>query len=486
MKWHSIFHRLGWTCWGFAGLLLLPLMYALWEEPAEIVGYLIPMGILIVTGGLLKRRWPDGENLQLREGIVLLILIYSVAIVAAAVPFWWVGDLALASAIYEATSGLTTTGGTVYPDIESVAAHLQFWRSFLQAIGGITIILLFLLIPSVIGVAGLQLNRTDSFKTHAHGLRTSLWIPGIPEIVVKLVLVYGALHLPSTLWLMAGGLDLHDALCHSFGLWATGGFSNYNDGWAAFESPFLEWGAILFMTIAGLNLIFLVRLQQQHWQNIQEDSEFLWYLSTIFSLSFLSAFFLRFTGTFPGLEESLRHGLFQTVSVLTNTGIQLQSYLAQPIQVQSILFLALFVGACTGSSSSGMRMQQLVVMWKYLYSLNRRMLQPLAIVPIRINGQRVGDEVFHAVLGIFALHLVVNLFGGMVLTLITDLDIFSAWQLSLISLWNIGSGFGQAHNQALPATLSEGAQLYLALNMLTGRLELVTFLLFITPGFWRR
>ena len=175
---------------------------------------------------------------------------------------------------------------------------------------------------------------------------------------------------------------------------------------------------------------------------------------------------LNYFENFLDFKKSLRDGLFQTISMITNTGIQSQSYLDWPVGAQAILFLALFVGACTGSSSSGMRMQQLMVMWKYLYSLSRRVLQPMEIIPIRINDKTVGEDVFQAILGLFGLHLLVSLLGGFLLTIFSELDVFSAWQMVLVCLWNLGTGFGSSHNSALAANLPDLAKVLLIFFML--------------------
>jgi len=195
--------------------------------------------------------------------------------------------------------------------------------------------------------------------------------------------------------------------------------------------------------------------------------------------------FLNFEDNFLNFEESLRDGLYQTISMVTNTGIEFESYLNWPVGAQAILFLALFIGACTGSSSGGMRIQQLVVMWKYLYSLSRRVLQPMAIIPIRINGKTVGEDVFQAILGLFGVHLLVSLLGGFLLTILSDLDIFSSWQMVLVCLWNLGTGFGLSHNPALAATLPDVAKVLLMFIMLVGRLELFIVLLLCMPSFWK-
>ncbi|HBM51493.1 MAG TPA: hypothetical protein DDZ97_00210 [Deltaproteobacteria bacterium] len=239
------------------------------------------------------------------------------------------------------------------------------------------------------------------------------------------------------------------------------------------------------MITAGTNILFVVRLHSQNWQNIHNESEWLWYLLAVSLLSVTCAMFLNFGDNFLNFEESLRDGLFQTISMVTNTGIQFESYLNWPVGAQAILFLALFIGACTGSSSSGMRMQQLVVMWKYLYSLSRRVLQPMAIIPIRINGKTVGEDAFQAILGLFGVHLLVSLLGGFLLTILSDLDIFSSWQMVLVCLWNLGTGFGLSHNPALAATLPDVAKVPLMFIMLLGRLELFVVLLLCMPSFWK-
>ena len=485
MNWQFIFHRLHWVLVGISIVLILPTSYTLFEDVNSAVAYLLPSAICRFLSFLLKRFHQGLGIFRLREGIIFLILGYLITISICAIPIWLIADVSLYEALFESTSGLTTSGATIFEDVESLAAHLQFWRAFIQSIGGLTIILLFLYVPPIIGIAGLQLSRQESLRIQSPGTQFGKLIWGIPQIIFKILFLYVSLHILSSFWMVIGGLDLHDAICHSMGIWATAGFSNYNDGWAAFGTPFLEWGAIFFMITAGTNILFMVRLQSQNWQNIHNESEWLWYLLSVSLLSVTCTMFLNFADNFLNFEESLRDGLFQTISMLTNTGIQAESYLNWPVGAQGSLFLALFMGACTGSSSSGMRMQQLVVIWKYLYSLSRRALQPMAIVPIRINIKTVDEDVFQSILGLFGVHLLVSLLGGFLLTILSDLDIFSAWQMVLVCLWNLGTGFGLSHNPALAATLPDVAKVLLMFLMLVGRLELFIVLLVCIPSFWK-
>ena len=485
MNWHIIFYRLQWISIGISILLLFPTIYSLFEDAESTPAYLFPSAICIISGIILKRFYQGSGNFRLREGIVFLILSYLLTIFICAIPIWLIADISFYEAFFESTSGLTTSGATIFQDVESLAAHLQFWRAFIQSIGGLAIILLFIYVPPIMGVAGLQLSRQESLRIQSPGTHVSKKTWGVPQIILKILFLYIALHVLSSTWMVLGGLGLHDAICHSFGIWATAGFSNYNDGWAAFGTPFLEWGAIFFMITAGTNILFLVRIHGQNWQNIHNESEWLSYLVVVILLSVSCAMCLNYFENFLDFKKSLRDGLFQTISMITNTGIQSQSYLDWPVGAQAILFLALFVGACTGSSSSGMRMQQLMVMWKYLYSLSRRVLQPMEIIPIRINDKTVGEDVFQAILGLFGLHLLVSLLGGFLLTIFSELDVFSAWQMVLVCLWNLGTGFGSSHNSALAANLPDLAKVLLIFFMLIGRLELFIVLLFCMPSFWK-
>ena len=485
MNWHIIFHRLQWILTGISIVLLFPATYSFFEDAKSTPAYLIPSAICIIFGITLKRFYPGVGNFRLREGLVFLVLSYLFTIFICAIPIRLIAGISFYEALFESTSGLTTSGVTIFEDVESLAPHLQFWRAFIQSIGGLAIILLFLYIPPIMGVSGLQLSRQENLRIQFPGIQFGKKTCGIPQIILKILFLYISLHVLSSIWMVLGGLGLHDAICHSFGIWATAGFSNYNDGWAAFGTPFLEWGAIFFMTTAGTNTLFLVRLHGQSWRNIHNESEWLSYLFVVSLLSLSCAMFLNYSENFLNFEESLREGLFQTISMVTNTGIQFRYYLNWPVGAQAILFLALFVGACTGSSSSGMRMQQLVVMWRYLYSLSRRALQPMAIIPMKINDKAVGEDVFQAILGLFGVHILVSLLGGFLLTILSDLDIFSSWQMVLVCLWNLGTGFGLSQNPSLAATLPDLAKVLLMFFMLIGRLELFIFLLLCMPSFWK-
>lgn len=486
MKWMSIVGRVRWILWGNAFAMFIGYLYALTDNFNAAGTYLLLTILPAVAGGGLHLHLPRPENLRIREGTLLLVLGYLFTMFWAAQPFYWLAHEPFPAALYEATSGLTTTGSTTFLHPEDLPRHLQFWRSWLQFFGGLTVVLLYLMIPSIAGVAGLQMNRTDSFGAQLHSLRPSRWLPQMPQIILQIVLGYLALHGVSILWFRVAGMHWHDAICHSFGVWATSGFTNYDDGWEAFYQAGLQWGAILFMTIGGLNLIFVVRLKGNHWRNVQRETEFMWYLGTLGIFTLIVGAVLQFSGLYPEIEGALRSSLFHVVSFITNTGLRADFVEAWPDQAQVMLFLALFIGACTGSTASGMRMQQQVVMWKYLYSLSKRVLQPLAVIPIRVNGQRVEEEVFLNILGLFLVNMLFTLFGGLLLTDLPGIDFFGSWQVTLAALWNVSVAFGSAEDPALAAILPMWAQLFLTFTMLLGRLEVFVLLVLFTPAFWKR
>ena len=267
MNWQIIFHRLHWVLGGISIVLILPTSYTLFENVNSAPAYLLPSAICLLLGFLLKRFCHGAGIFRLREGIVFLIISYLTIIFISAIPIWLIADVSLYEALFESTSGLTTSGATIFEDVESLAAHLQLWRAFIQSIGGLTVILLCLYVPPIIGIPGLQLSRQESLRIQSLGIQFGKKIWGIPQIIFKILFIYVSLHILSSFWMVIGGLDLHDAICHSMGIWATAGFSNYNDGWAAFGTPFLEWSAIFFMITAGTNILFMVQLQSQNWQN---------------------------------------------------------------------------------------------------------------------------------------------------------------------------------------------------------------------------
>ena len=197
MNWHTIFHRLQWILGGISIVLILPTIYSLFEDVDSTPAYLFTSAISLILGFLIKRFYRGGGIFRLREGLIFLVLSYLITIFICAIPIWLIADVSLYEALFESTSGLTTSGATIFEDVESLAAHLQFWRAFLQSIGGLAIILLFLYVPSIKGVAGLQLSRQESVRIQSPGSQFGKKIWGIPQIIFKILFLYISLHILS-------------------------------------------------------------------------------------------------------------------------------------------------------------------------------------------------------------------------------------------------------------------------------------------------
>lgn len=454
---------------------------AMLYKEADIFPLLQSALICIVTGGIAvlmtrNAKMTMGKN----EGFLIVSLVWIIFSLFGSLPYLLSGSIPnLTDAFFETMSGFTTTGASILNNIESLPHGVLFWRSMTQWLGGMGIIVLSLAILPVFGIGGMQL-----FAAEVPGPVTDKLNPKISQTAKNLWAIYILFTLCETILLCFGGMDLFDAVNHSFTSMATGGYSTKQASVAYWDSPYIQYVITFFMFIAGMNFTLSYSALTGRLSRVYKDEEFKYYFLFVFAFTAIIFGGLLLT-TETGIEKAFRDALFQVVTIMTTTGYATTDYMLWTPVLTYILFATFFFGGCAGSTGGSIKIMRIVLLMKNSYYELRRMLHPNAVIPVRFNGRAVSDQIITNVLAFFMIYIIIFFFSSILLTIV-DPNLESAMGAVATSLGNIGPGlgnFGPAYNFF---DLHPAGKWLLSFLMLLGRLELFTVLVLFSPAFWKK
>jgi len=448
------------------------------------VGPLLKSMNITLGAGLLLYLCSGGEkaeHITPREGMAAVAIGWTAAGLFGALPFYLTGGefRTFVDAFFESISGFTTTGSSVLSDIEAMPRGILFWRSLIQWLGGMGIIVLSLAILPFLGVGGMQLYKAEVPSPVPDKLR-----PRIRETAVVLWKVYAGISAGQVILLMIGGMDLYDSLCHTFTTMPTGGFSTRNISVASYNSIYLDMVIVIFMIIAGINFSLHYQILKGDTLAFWKDAECRFFLGTV--LVFTLAVSFNIYGTvYQTAGDSLRFGLFQIVSIITTTGFATADYEKWPDMSRMILLLCMFIGGSAGSTGGGMKCLRIMLAFKYCYKELFSMIHPHAVTHIKIGRKTVPEDVIRSVLGFLSLYMMIYAFCAVLLAWM-GVDLVTSFGAVAGTLGNIGPGFGTVGPAGNFAHIPEAAKWLLIWCMLLGRLEIYTVIILLVPEFWRK
>ncbi len=482
MRWRYILKVPGLMIFFFGLTMIFPLLVGIYFQDSSLVPLLISMGITTSVGLLIyfATAKAEAEIISQREGMAIVALAWTAVGFFGAIPFYLgCSALTFTDAVFESVSGFTTTGASVLTNIEAVSKALLFWRSFIQWLGGMGIIVLSVAILPFLGVGGMQLYKAEVPTPVPDKLK-----PHIRETAMILWKVYALFSLAEVILLMLGGLDFYDAVCHTFTTMPTGGFSTRNASVAHYDSLYLDVVFIVFMLLAGINFSLHYQMIRGRPLAFWRDSECRFFIGAVVILSILVSLDI-FGKVYDTIGDALRYGTFQVVSIVTTTGFATADYEKWPGMSQLILLLCMFVGASAGSTGGGMKCLRIMLCFKYCYRELFRLIHPRAVTHIKIGGKTVPDDVMRSVLGFLALY--VGLFAlSSVLLAGLGVDFTTSFGAVAASIGNIGPGFGAVGPVENFAGIPAAGKWLLVWCMLLGRLEIYTVIILIVPEFWRK
>ena len=497
-----VFHTLGNLLICLSGTMLLPLGIAAYyyfnpdagesNLPAFVYATIITFTVGLILRFTVKPAEPD---LGIREGFAIVTLGWVVVALFGSFPYLFADVFAadnrpplteFAFCYFESMSGFSTTGATVLTEIEPLSKAMLFWRSFSHWLGGMGIVVLAVAILPMLGVGGMQL-----FRAEAPGPQTERLTPRIAQTAKLLWGVYILLSVIETLLLWAGKMTLFDALCHTFGTMATGGFSTKNDSIAHFNSVYIETVITVFMFIAGTNFALHYRALRGDVKGYFKDTEFRFYgVVILISILLVSWNIVRFTNVdgdvpYNSVWDSIRFGAFQVLSITTTTGYGTADFEMWPALSQFILVTLMFYGGCAGSTGGGMKQLRFLLLIKQSGAEIKRLIFPHAMLPVRVNDRVVPPEVLTHVLGFF--FFFIGIFAIVTCIMATlGLDLVTAAGCTIATMGNIGPGLGDIGPIDNYAHIPSIGKFILTFCMLLGRLEIYTVLILFSPNYWKK
>ncbi len=319
-----------------------------------------------------------------------------------------------------------------------------------------------------------QVITKDKFK--ARNKDTMVWLWGI-YLVLNILQA-------SLLWL--GHMPLFDSLCHAFGTVSTSGYSTMNASLGHYNNPYFDWITIIFMILGGVTFVLFYQIVRGEWRVVWENTEFRWYLCFLAFFCGAVTLILYTSGTYDGFWDSLRYATFQVVSILTTTGFTTADYELWPQAALMFLFVVCFVGACAGSTTSGIKVVHYVVIFKYMHATVKKIfLQPMSVVTVRLNNRPVDASIIDLSVCYFIVNILLILIGGCFLVLFEDIDFLTSISAIISSLMNIGPGFGDVGPSENFAFFTDTSKWFLSWNMLVGRLEMFSAVVIFYPAFWK-
>ena len=464
----------------FAGLtMLLPAaVAAVYREAAAF--HLLAAAVITSTCGWLAHRSAGKiEEFSVRDGFAIVTLGWVAVAAFGSLPYLITGSIpSVSGAFFEAMSGLTTTGSSVVTDIDALPRGIVVWRSQTQWMGGMGIIVLSVAILPLLGVGGMQLLQAEIPGLSADRLR-----PRVRQTATALWAVYGLFTVVEGILLLLAGMTPFEALNHAFTTMATGGFSTENSSIAAFP-PAVHYVIAAFMFLAGVNFTLHYSWLTGRWRSLHRNQELRVYLVLTAAATLGMTILVRSSGT-GGLEESLRLGLFQAVSIMTTTGYVTGDYERWVPAAQVLILLLMLIGGCTGSTSGSIKVLRHMIVAKEARITMRKLLHPRGVFVYKVEGSPVSADVLANVSGFLLLYLVALVAGVLALTLL-GLDATTALGAATTTIGNVGPGFGLVGPSETFAPLPAASLWVLSALMLLGRLELFTVLVLLTRGYWRR
>lgn len=462
--------------------MLTSLYFAWYYNEDTFAPILLSASVNFIVGFILLLISKSKKDLSFgqRESYVIVTATWLMLGVFGSLPFLFSGSIPnFTNAYFETVSGFTTTGASILVDIEALPKSILYWRSLIQWLGGIGILVIVIAILPNIGYGGIKL-----FVAEVPGPSSNKLHPKIRTTAFFLLEIYGALTVILILLLMAGGMNFFESVCHALTTMSTGGFSPKNTSIADY-SAYIQIVITVFMLMGGLNFAIHYLLISGKFKKVFSNQELQWFVFFVVGVSVLNALILIGYNTDYTVAEIFRHSFFQIISVVTTTGFVTADWMTWPQPSWFLLFLMFFVGGMIGSTAGGIKFTRHLVLIKNIRNEIKRISHPNAILPLKINKMSIPDEVVNNFFIIFVAYIVVFSLGTISLSLFLESP-KEAVSVSISCLGAVGPAFGQFGPVGNYSQLHDIGKWICSLLMIIGRLEVIAFLAFFHISFWRK
>ena len=468
-----------------AVFMTMALFVSLWYGEADSGVFLLSTIITLLAGviGLLVGRRAESRMGE-REGYVIVAMVWVVFSAFGLLPYYLSGQVpSLTDAWFESMSGFTTTGATIIPDLEVITHGLLFWRSLTQWIGGMGIIVLSIAILPIFGLNGMQL-----YAAEVSGLTYEKVSPRIADTAKMMWSIYVLLTVTEVVALWLCGMDMFDAVCHSFSTIATGGFSTHNNSLEFYDSAAIHYTVTFFMFISGINFVLLIYLLRGKTRYFFKDEELRWYSVAVAMFAVLLTVGLYVAR--PGwsgveMERAFRDSIFTVISSMTSTGYTISDYMYWPVVAWVVIFFLMLTGACAGSTAGGIKWVRLAIIMKNGVAEFQRRIHPNAIIPVKLNEKAVPQQTINNIMA-FLIFYVFIIVITVVIFCASGVNFDESIGAAVSAIGNVGISIGQFGPAGTYAEFPVVAKWVMSFVMLIGRLEIFTVLLLFTRALWRK
>lgn len=463
----------------FSMTLVIPLITSFIYSDGNHYTFIYSFLIILGLGSILYLPNISAKNdIKIKEGFLIVVLFWFVLSIVGSLPFMIDRQLSLNfyDALFESVSGWTTTGATIINNLDVLSPSILIYRQELQWLGGMGIVILALAILPMLGVGGMQLYKAESTGP----IKDNKISPRIAETAKSLWSIYLGLTVSCAFLYYVAGMNLFDAVAHSFSTIAIGGFSTHNLSIGYYNNSLIEIICIFFMLISAINFILhYMALSSKSLSCYFRDSEFITYMLIILGLILVFALYTTFSG---GINITFQQIIFQTVSFITTSGFSTTTYDAWPDFMITALILVSFIGACAGSTGGGLKVVRVLLLFKLLKKELLKILHPTAEIPIRINKSPINDDLSGTLYNFFMFYIISYLLLSF-LVLLSGHDITTSFSTVASCINNLGPALGDAVNNY--SNLNIFSKYILIFAMILGRLEIFTLLIVMTPYFWK-
>ena len=465
--------------------MTLALGVSLWYGEADSDIFLFSTIVTLLAGviGLLVGRRAESRMGE-REGYVIVAMVWVVFSAFGLLPYYLSGQVpSFTDAWFESMSGFTTTGATIIPDLEVITHGLLFWRSLTQWIGGMGIIVLSIAILPIFGLNGMQL-----YAAEVSGLTYEKVSPRIADTAKMMWSIYVLLTVTEVAALWLCGMDMFDAVCHSFSTIATGGFSTHNNSLEFYDSAAIHYTVTFFMFISGINFVLLIYLLRGKARNLFQDEELRWYsVAVLFFAAMLTVglYIARPGWTGMQMERAFRDSIFTVISAMTSTGYTISDYMYWPVVAWVVIFFLMLTGACAGSTAGGIKWVRLAIIMKNGVAEFQRRIHPNAIIPVKLNEKSVPQQTINNIMA-FLIFYVFIIAVTVVIFCATGVNFDESIGAAVSAIGNVGISIGQFGPAGTYAQFPTVAKWVMSFVMLIGRLEIFTVLLLFTRALWKK
>lgn len=482
MRWKHILYINGFLLFLFAVLMVAPLAVSLFFSDGCYDAFLWAIILTGVPGFCVHYIFRDQKHaiITQKDGVMIVSLAWTLVSLCACIPFYMGHEqFSFTNAFFESVSGFTTTGASILTNVETLAPSLLLWRSLIQWVGGLGIVLLSVAVLPFLGAGGVQLYKAEIATPTPGKLK-----PKIKDTAKILWRVYISLTVIMLILMLFGGMPFFEAVTHTLSTVASGGFSVKNASMAAYNSLYLELVTLIFMFIASISFFLQYQVLHGKPKALWQDSEFRFYFCLVISSIILIAISLWSTNSYDSFFKALRYSAFQTVSTASSSGLYNADFSSWSYFAKMLLFFLMMMGGCAGSTAGGIKCIRVLLGLKFSYRELFKRIHPHAIVQIKIQGVSMRKGLIQSIVGFLILYIF-SFVAGSVILAATGVDFLTAITSVIAALSNIGSAFGTTgllHNYN---HLPEMGKWVLSFCMLIGRLEFYTILILFIPAFWR-